>query len=188
MRDVTRRNVCTALSALALAGVGDASALALQVHATEAPAPRSEQPPEPLDHAVGRPATNTTPATSGSPLVEARAVRLEDMPVRTSANGGESRDIIHGRLATGESVNLHQSTQVVGATPSPLHVIHHSEFILVREGEVQFDHEAADGQTISERVAPGGVIYVALGTNHRIKNIGTVPAKYFVVAIGGDAK
>jgi len=66
-------------------------------------------------------------------------------------------------------------------------VIQHSEFILVREGELEFDHEV-DGKMVAEKAGPGGVIYVAYGTRHTVKNVGTVPAKYFVVAIGGDAK
>jgi mannose-6-phosphate isomerase-like protein (cupin superfamily) len=103
------------------------------------------------------------------------------------ANGAESRDIAHGTLATGESVNLHQTMQVAGAAPNPAHVIQHSEFILVREGELEFQHEVA-GQMLSERVGPGGAIYVAFGTRHAVKNVGSVPAQYFVVAIGGDTK
>jgi mannose-6-phosphate isomerase-like protein (cupin superfamily) len=109
------------------------------------------------------------------------------MAVRTMANGGESRDIAHGTLATGETVNLHQSMQVVGQTPPPLHVIQHTEFICVREGELEFQQEV-DGKVVAERVGPGGAVYVAFGTRHSIKNVGTVPARYFVVAIGGDAK
>jgi mannose-6-phosphate isomerase-like protein (cupin superfamily) len=103
------------------------------------------------------------------------------------ANGGESRDILHGTVATGETVNLHQSMQVAEAAPNPLHVIQHTEFILVREGELEFQHQGASG-VVSERVGPGGVFYVAFGTNHTVKNVGGVPARYFVVAIGGDAK
>ena len=103
------------------------------------------------------------------------------------ANGGESRDIAHGTLATGETVNLHQSMQVVGATPNPAHVIQHSEFILVREGELEFQHEVA-GKMVSEKAGPGSVIYVAFGTMHTVKNVGSVPARYFVIAVGGDAK
>ena len=102
-------------------------------------------------------------------------------------NGGESRDIAHGTLATGETVNLHQSMQVVGAVPNPAHVIQHTEFIFVREGQLEFQHEV-DGKMVSETAGPGGVIYVAFGTKHAVKNVGTVPAKYFVIAIGGDAK
>ncbi len=58
----------------------------------------------------------------------------------------------------------------------------------MREGEVTFDHVDASGKTLSETVGAGGVILVALGTNHRIRNSGAGPASYFVVAIGGDAR
>jgi quercetin dioxygenase-like cupin family protein len=37
-----------------------------------------------------------------------------------------------------------------------------------------------------EQVGPGGVIFVAKGTVHQVKNIGDGSAKYCVVAIGGD--
>jgi mannose-6-phosphate isomerase-like protein (cupin superfamily) len=77
--------------------------------------------------------------------------------------------------------------QVVGNAPNTPHVIQHSEFILVREGELEFQHEV-DGKMVAEKVGPGGAIYVAFGTRHTVRNIGTVPARYFVVAIGGDAK
>jgi len=46
-----------------------------------------------------------------------------------------------------------------------------------------FDHDGT-----SEKAGPGDVIYVPLGTVHRVRNVGTVPAKYVVVAIGGDVK
>ena len=55
------------------------------------------------------------------------------------------------------------------------------------EGELEFQHEVA-GQMVAGKVGPGGVLYVAFGTRHTVKNAGTVPARYFVVAIGGDAK
>ena len=52
--------------------------------------------------------------------------------------------------------------QVAEAVPNPLHVIQHTEFILVREGELEFQHQFAAGKIVSERVGPGGVFYVAL--------------------------
>ena len=58
--------------------------------------------------------------------------------------------------------------------------------ILVREGELEFQHVGANG-IVSEHVGPGGVFYVAYGTKHTVKNVGGLPASYFVVAIGGDA-
>jgi mannose-6-phosphate isomerase-like protein (cupin superfamily) len=129
------------------------------------------------------------PVTPGKPtLTTPRAIPLDQMPARSMANGGESRDILHGVLATGETVNLHQSMQPVGVAPNPLHVIQHSEFIMVREGTLEYQHEDPAGKLITETVGPGGVLYVAFGTKHTVKNVGDVPAKYFVIAIGGDAK
>jgi mannose-6-phosphate isomerase-like protein (cupin superfamily) len=147
--------------------------------------PQSSQPPSRTIPANEAPAA-ATPTAAGT-LGAARVIAFDQMPLRTMANGGESRDIAHGTLATGEVVNLHQSMQVVGAVPNPAHVIQHSEFILVREGEVEFQHEVA-GKMVSEKAGPGSVIYVAFGTRHTLKNVGTVPARYFVIAVGGDAK
>jgi mannose-6-phosphate isomerase-like protein (cupin superfamily) len=128
--------------------------------------------------AQGPPAAS--PQGSGA-LAQARVFRFDQMPVRKMANGGESRSIVQGALATGESVALHESMLPVGSVPNPAHRIEHSEFIVVREGTLEFEH---DGK--AETVGPGGVIYVALGTLHGVKNVGAVPAKYVVIAIGGD--
>jgi mannose-6-phosphate isomerase-like protein (cupin superfamily) len=181
MKTLSRRDLCVALPALAVVGAGVTNA---QVHASEFPAPKGPEPAQTPAAARDKP---DTPVAGGGTVGAARAIPFDSMPVRTNASGGESRDIAHGTLATGETVNLHQSMQVVGQTPPPLHVIQHSEFICVREGELEFQHEV-DGKVVTEKIGPGGVFYVAFGTRHAIKNVGTVPAKYFVVAIGGDAK
>jgi len=56
----------------------------------------------------------------------------------------------------------------------------------VREGKLEFQHEAA-GKVVTEKVGQGGVVCFAFGTKHAVKNVGSVPARYFMVAIGGDA-
>ncbi len=170
MKKMSRRDVCVGLPALAAVGVGTVHALGMQVQVADSPTTKGAQPSD-----------------ASASLAVARVFPLDQQPVRTMANGGESRDIVRGRLSTGESVNLHQSMQVVGTVPNAPHVIQHSEFILVREGELEFQHEV-DGKMVAEKVGPGGVIYVAFGTRHTVRNIGSVPARYFVVAIGGDAK
>jgi len=122
-------------------------------------------------------------ADSGAALSQAKVYVVDAASVRKSTNGSESANVLRGLLTSGESVAVHESTQPVGAEPVALHPIQHSELIVVREGEVMFDH---DGK--SEKAGPGDVIYVALGTVHRVRNVGSVPAKYVVVAIGGDTK
>jgi mannose-6-phosphate isomerase-like protein (cupin superfamily) len=197
MKNFTRRDVCAALPAFA--AIGASPGFAAQVHASESPTPQTPQPdrrtvpvndlPAPALPAPALPAL-PLPASAVSPpgtLGAARAIAFDRMPARSMANGGESRAIAHGTLATGESVSLHQSMQPAGAAPNQLHTIQHSEFILVREGELEFQHEVA-GQVVSETVGPGGAIYVAFETRHALTNVGSVAARYFVVAVGGDAK
>jgi mannose-6-phosphate isomerase-like protein (cupin superfamily) len=166
MKPLDRRQVIAAIPALAAVGTGARPGIAA-ANATPQGEPASPQ------------------AGAGS-LGAARAIPLDQMQERKTPTG-EGWSIAHGTLATGESVNLHQSMQVPGAPPAQPHVIQHTEFVLVREGEVEFVHEAG-GQMLTERVGPGGVIYIAFGTKHAVRNAGSAPARYFVVAIGGDAK
>ena len=117
-------------------------------------------------------------------LSEAKVYTVESMPVRKMANGGESRDILRGALPTGEVIAAHESMQVAGAEPNAPHTIDHSEVITVIEGtSAAFEH---DGK--SEKVGPGGVIFVAVGTLHTVRNAGSGPARYMVLQIGGDTK
>jgi mannose-6-phosphate isomerase-like protein (cupin superfamily) len=122
-------------------------------------------------------------APAGNGLAQSGVFAFDQVTVRKMVNGGESRDVLHGVLATGEVVGVRESMQPAGAVPVVLHTIQHSELIMVQEGTVAFEH---DGK--SETVGPGGVIYVALGTLHRIKNVGDGLAKYFVVQVGGDTR
>ena len=116
-------------------------------------------------------------------LSQSKVFAFDNLPVRKMANGGESRDVVQGAVATGEAVAIHESVQPAGVPPNLAHRIAHSEFILVQEGTLEFNH---DGK--SERAGPGSVIYVAYGTMHGVRNIGDVPAKYTVISLGGDVK
>jgi mannose-6-phosphate isomerase-like protein (cupin superfamily) len=180
MKNMSRRDVCVALPALAVAGAGVADALEAQTHTSEFPAPQTAPPPTAAAKAV-------SPTTGGGTLGPARAIQFDKVPAAATANGGDRRVMLHGRLETGEMVELHQSMQTPGTPAPPLHVIQHSEMILVREGTLRFDHEV-DGKVVTETVGPGGMLYVAFGTRHAVSNAGSTPARYFVVAIGGDAK
>ncbi len=126
----------------------------------------------------------TTAAPAGATVLsQARVATLDQMPVRKMANGGESRDVLRGTLTTGETIAVHESDQPAGMIPNPLHTVQHSEVIVVIQGTIEFQH---DGK--SDKVGPGGVLFVAPGTVHTIKNVGDSTAKYCVVQIGGDTK
>ena len=125
------------------------------------------------------PAAPAAPATPSASKVFA----FDQMPARKAPNGTESRSVPGFTLTTGEAVGMHESVQPPGITPVALHPIHHSELILIQEGSMLFEH---DGK--QEKAGPGDMVYVAEGTIHRMTNVGTGPAKYFVVQIGGDTK
>jgi mannose-6-phosphate isomerase-like protein (cupin superfamily) len=179
MKKLSRRDVCVALPALAVVGAGMTESLEAQTHTSEFPAPQTAPTASTEAKAV--------PAAAGGTMGPARAIQLDQVPATATANGGDRRVMVHGTLATGESVELHQSMQTPGTPPPALHVIHHSELILVREGTLKFQHEV-EGKVVEETAGPGSMLYVAYGTMHAVSNAGTVPARYFVVAIGGDAK
>ena len=174
MKQMSRREVCVTLPALAAIGTGAQQAFALQPSSAAGSAQ------------AGAAASPTAVVAGGGTLGAARAIPMDSIAATATANNGERRVMLHGKLATGEPVELHQSMQNAG-TPTPaLHVIHHSEMILVREGTLKFQHEV-DGKIVEETVGAGGVFYIAYGTNHAVSNAGAGQARYFVVEVGGDA-
>jgi mannose-6-phosphate isomerase-like protein (cupin superfamily) len=126
--------------------------------------------------------TATPPAAPATPSAS-KVFAFDQMPARKAPNGTESRSVPGFILTTGEAVGMHESVQPPGVAPVALHPIHHSELILIQEGSMLFEH---DGK--QEKAGPGDMVYVAEGTIHRMTNIGSGPAKYFVVQIGGDVK
>jgi mannose-6-phosphate isomerase-like protein (cupin superfamily) len=107
---------------------------------------------------------------------------LEKLTVRTAASGARIRNILKGKLATGESIETHETTLPPGGMPHAPHHHPHSEMWLVREGTLEL---TVDG--MSYQLGPGGLGFVRSNEEHGVKNVGTTPANYFVVAIGPGA-
>ena len=107
---------------------------------------------------------------------------FETLTAHTAASGAQVREILKGKLATGESLETHATTLPPGAMPHPPHHHVHSEMFLMREGTLEL---TVNGKTY--QLGPGAVGFVRSNEEHGVKNVGTTPANYFVVEIGPGA-
>jgi quercetin dioxygenase-like cupin family protein len=119
---------------------------------------------------------------AGDDSMPSAAYGFDKLPVQTLDHAAEMRRVLKGKLATGESLEVHETTLPAGATPHAPHHHVHSEMWLIREGTVEL--------TINGTVhmlGSGAVGFVHSNDEHGIKNVGDTPAKYFVVAVGPGA-
>ena len=125
--------------------------------------------------------TETELQTDQSGDLPSAMYTYDKLPLHNS-NSAAIRSVLKGKLATGESVEVHETTLPPGGAPHPPHRHPHSEMWLIREGTV--DITVTDTTT---RLGPGSVGFVRSNDEHGIKNVGLTPATYFVVAIGPGA-
>jgi quercetin dioxygenase-like cupin family protein len=104
---------------------------------------------------------------------------LEKLEVTTGASGAQMREVLKGKLVTGESLETHATTLPAGASPHPPHRHVHSEMFLMREGTLEL---TVNGKTF--QLGPGAVGFVRSNEEHGVKNVGKTAADYFVVEMG----
>ncbi len=107
---------------------------------------------------------------------------FESLTAKSAASGAQIREILKGKLATGESLETHATTLPPGAMPHPPHRHVHSEMFLLREGTLEL---TVNGKTYP--LGPGSVGFVRSNEEHGVKNVGSAPANYFVVEMGPGA-
>src|SRR5438445_13869621 len=106
---------------------------------------------------------------------------FEKLPVRTP-NGAQIRDVLKGKLATGESLEVHETTLPPGGMPHPPHHHVHSEMWLVREGTVELTINGT-----SSRFGPGSAGVVHSDDDQWQQNVVDATRTWFVVAVGPGA-
>ena len=106
---------------------------------------------------------------------------FEKLPVRETKTG-QFRSILKGKLATGEAIEVHETTLTAGSAPHPPHHHEHSEMWLIREGTLEIN---IGGKTQS--ISAGAAAFVRSNEEHGVKNLTDQPVTYFVVAVGPSA-
>ena len=109
--------------------------------------------------------------------IASQAVAFDQIQVRTAEDGRETRPCLDG-LTPNVQLEMHQTKLPPGKSPHPPHRHPHDELFLMRSGTVTVTIAGK-----STTIGPGGFVIVTNNDEHGVKNTGTVPAEYFVVAL-----
>lgn len=129
-------------------------------------------------------ATHLTAFAETNYAIPSGAFSFDKAPMHVANNNAQIRLMLRGKLATGEAIEIHQTTLPAGGTPTATTHHHpHSEMWLIREGTIEL---TANGKNY--RLEPGSVGFVNSNEEHGIRNVGSAAAQYFVIAVGPGAE
>ena len=110
----------------------------------------------------------------GGPL-DSTAWKWEDMqPKKTDV--GELRSVVREPTRTLDELEMHITTLNPHVSSHAPHTHPNEEMVIVREGTLQAH---VNGKEVV--VGPGSVLFFASMQPHAVKNVGDVPATYFVI-------
>lgn len=119
---------------------------------------------------------SSLPAFAQLQPVKSGVYRWADHPVKVSEDR-ESRKILEGTSAHLDYLEIHATTQSVGAKPGPAHANENiEEMIIVKDGLLKVTIE--DQSTI---LGAGSVILLMPRQMHSLENAGDVPLTYYVM-------
>ncbi len=117
-------------------------------------------------------------AAAQKPALPSKTYRFEDLPVRDTGPT-MFRAILDGQTHAGFAIELHETALATSQAPHPPHHHANEELLLILEGTL----EVTVAGTAS-RLGAGSVAYMASQVEHGWRNVGSVPARYFVLALG----
>lgn len=130
-------------------------------------------------------AAQATAQQTGSPsggVLPSKCYQYDELQVKTNAaNGAESRQVFRGETHGGFEIACHMTQLMPGTMPHAPHRHLNEEIFFLREGTVEITVEGK-----ASRIGPGGVAYIASNELHGAKNVGEVPAQYFILELDGQ--
>ncbi|HEX4228096.1 MAG TPA: cupin domain-containing protein [Bryobacteraceae bacterium] len=127
-------------------------------------------------------AAQASPAEKSMAVLPSAVYQLDRLHVKENPNGNKSWQVFTGTTHDGFPIDLHVTQLAPGNAPHAPHHHVHEEMMMMIEGELVV---TIGGK--SERMGPGGLAYIHSNDEHGLKNVGTVPARYFVLALGHQA-
>jgi quercetin dioxygenase-like cupin family protein len=121
-------------------------------------------------------------AKAQTPALASKFYPYDELPVRSNGPN-RSRRILNGELHTGFAFEMHETELAPGEAPHPPHHHVHEEVILIHEGTVEVMIAGT-----SARMGPGSLAFMASNEEHGWRNVGTTRAKYYLIALGPDAR
>jgi mannose-6-phosphate isomerase-like protein (cupin superfamily) len=120
-------------------------------------------------------------SSSENDALKSAAYPFESLPVSKESEA-TYRDILEGRTRTGDYLEAHETVLEAGAMPHPAHRHVGEELFLISSGKLEAT--IAGKKTV---LGPGSAFFVASNEEHALRNIGAVPAQYFVITLGQKA-
>ncbi|HWF45711.1 MAG TPA: cupin domain-containing protein [Bryobacteraceae bacterium] len=127
-------------------------------------------------------AAQAASAEKSMAVLPSAVYQLDQLHVKENPNGNKSWQVFTGTTHDGFPIDLHVTQLAPGNSPHPPHHHVHEEMMMMIEGELL----VTIGDK-SERMTSGGLAYIHSNDEHGLKNVGTVPARYFVLALGHQA-
>ena len=118
-------------------------------------------------------------SAADSKTLPSKVFPIEELPVKTAANGNKTWQVFKGETHEGFPIDMHITELAPGNMPHPAHHHVHEEMVMMIEGTLEV---TISGQ--SKKIGPGGLAYVNSNDEHGWKNVGGTPARYYVFAIG----
>jgi mannose-6-phosphate isomerase-like protein (cupin superfamily) len=109
-----------------------------------------------------------------------KAYPFEDLPTNKDVSA-TYRNILQGDTHTGNRLEMHETVLEPGAMPHPPHRHGHEELFAISTGTLEITIAGKN-----TKLTPGSAAFVASNEEHSLRNIGTTPAQYFVIALGRD--
>ena len=113
--------------------------------------------------------------SAAKPLMHSRVFNWSDLKVETT-KVGEKRQVFDAPTATLERFESHITTVNPGEAPHAPHQHPEEELMILKEGTLEVVQNG-----VTNRVEAGGMIFCASGEMHGLRNVGKVPATYYVM-------